>query len=167
MQGSRNSKRSEKKKPIYFKNTLSSHSKIERIHFANKASKPGSQSLQQTPVNRSKVMNRLGSSHSEIEEELPQMSKLFSSSKENQKLETRDFEKEPQIGQDSFNDQSRSIHHRYSITKSVSVTIPENLVTSNRVDSSPREDLSPSGISSPSNIENSKVSLRPRKGWFE
>lgn len=76
------------KRPLYFQSTLSSHSKIEKLSLLKKKSRSECGSIHQTPAQKSKLVNKLSSPNNEIEQELPQMSKLFSSAKANRHLKS-------------------------------------------------------------------------------
>lgn len=82
------SKKKASKRPLYFQSTLSSHSKIEKLSLLKKKSRSEWGSIHQTPASKSKLVNKLSSPNNEIEQELPQMSKLFSSAKENRHLKS-------------------------------------------------------------------------------
>jgi hypothetical protein len=68
----------DRQRPVYFKSTLSSHWKIQKLSLLKKKWKTEWASVMQTPGPKEKFEVN---SNQEIEQELPQMSKLFSSAK--------------------------------------------------------------------------------------
>mmetsp|Transcript_17668 Transcript_17668/g.15583 ORF Transcript_17668/g.15583 Transcript_17668/m.15583 type:complete len:166 (+) Transcript_17668:773-1270(+) len=164
------SRKSQKKqRPVYFKSTLSSHSKIEKLSLIERTTKSECASIHQTPIQKAKILKRLHSPNNEIEQELPQMSKLFSSAKANKhwrskKLEGGESDHEIYNQQVLLNDDGKN-KHRYSITKSVAVTIPDNIgsirqTTSRNIDSN--SDFAIANI-----LANQRTISKSRKSWFD
>jgi hypothetical protein len=77
-----------RKRPLYFQNTLSSHCKIEKLSLLVKKSRSECKSIHQTPAQKGRFMTQLNSPTNEIEHNLPQMSKLFSSAKASKQLQS-------------------------------------------------------------------------------